>query len=140
MARLRAEIKRGFLRSLWRVAKPATKTVNDFLGDFQASCFQWVQSGRIIASTSGGGYSSSFAEASAALELTPTEVFALSEEFFTIYTFVMSSNPPADPAATGDDAEPIINAMLDDDRMQTVRYVHPDNAGLRFPYGASSLS
>ena len=125
MARLRAEIKRGFLRSLWRTAKADSKTVAEMLDAFQAECFGWVKSGRIVANTSGGGYSTAFAELSAGLDLSPLEVFALSEEFFAVQTDTLA----ASSSLTGDD---LINGMMADDRMQGIREYHVDDSLLRF--------
>lgn len=126
MVRLRGVIKRGFLRSLWRAAKPSALSVAEMLAAFQDSGFQWVKSGRLVLSTSGGGYSSSFTATETVRELTQEEVFALSEEFFAIYEDCQALSPaPAD-----DDA--MILAMLADDRMQTVRQEMLDVTGLRF--------
>lgn len=96
------------------------------LGAFQDQGFQWVKSGRLVLSTSGGGYSSSFTPTEAIRELTQEEVFALSEEFFAIYEDCKALSP----APTSDEA--MILAMLADDRLQTVRQEMLDITGLRF--------
>lgn len=131
MARLRAEIKRGFLRSLWRAAsKAGGVTVKEMLEGFQDGGFQWIRTGRVVLSTAGGGYSSAFNPVSDTRELTEAEVFAFSEELFSVYAQVLSDNPALSP---DNDGQAIIDAMLADDRMWGVREVMHDHSLLRFP-------
>ena len=104
---------------------------------FQLQTSQWVQSGRLVMSTAGGGYSSSFSGFETVAELTPIELFAFSEELFSIYTdqmaaAVIAGTPLTDDGASGSDA--VITAMLADDRMQRVTQEMLDITGLRF-YG-----
>jgi uncharacterized protein YidB (DUF937 family) len=138
MVRLRSEIKRGFLRSLWRAASVTDGvSLNDVLDGFQNAGFGWVKSGRIVISTAGGGYSSSFNATQAISELSQEEVFAFSEELYTIRDSAVAALTAAGtvPAAQTDDL--IVAAMLLDDRMAGAREEMNDYTSLRFGYGTN---
>lgn len=108
MARLRTEIKRAFLRSLWRAAKD-TRTLEVCLTDFQDTCFGWVKHGRIVANTSGGGYSTAYS-ALQGLEITPGEVLAFSEELIALR---LESVDALTTAGTATDDESVLAEMLE---------------------------
>jgi hypothetical protein len=135
VARLRAEIKRGFLRSLWRTASAATIPLAECLAAFQDRGFQWIRDGRIIINTAGGGYSTGFQANEVIRELTPEEVFALSEEFFGVYTDAQTTLSAAgqDP----NDDELAFATMMADDRLNASRVQMPDYTMLRWPSVAS---
>lgn len=104
---MRTEIKRAFLRSLWRAAKD-TRTLEVCLTDFQDTCFGWVKNGRIVANTSGGGYATAYS-ALQGLEITPVEVLALSEELIALRT---ESIDALTAAGSATDDESVLAEMI----------------------------
>jgi hypothetical protein len=131
MARLRAEIKRGFLRSLWRAASQAQIPLAECLSAFQDRGFQWIRDGRIIVNTAGGGYSTGFNVNEMWKELTPEEVFALSEEFFARLEEAQTTLTNSGLDATDDNL--LFQAIMVSDWMQTVRSFQGDYTVMRWP-------
>lgn len=133
MAILQAELKRGFLRSLYRAATSATPAVTliNALNAFQDAQFPLVKSGRLIVSTSGNAHGTSFKIPDSMFQLTQDQVFALSEEFIQTYTDAKANlilNGNATP--TDDD---IFAAMIAADNLQTIREYQNDYTATRFP-------
>lgn len=126
MARIAAELKRGFLRSILREAQAASPqiTLATALGLYQESQFSNTKSGRVIVSTGGNGKSVTFNMPQIGLQLMQDEIMALTEEFFAVYADalvtlgVAGTNPAGDPA--------IFAQMLLDDRMQTITEMRMD--------------
>ena len=134
MARIRAEIKRGFLRTLWRAAAKISASLDESLESFQDNLSEGVKTGRILISTSGGGYSTSFDSPFPSREITQEEIFAFSEEILAIRDDARTALTDAGADATDDGA--VVAQMLLDDRMQTVRSYMGDFTAIRFPtYG-----
>ena len=139
MARLRAEIKSGFLRSLWRAANPGGSNVvklDDVLAAFQDGGFAGVKGGKLTISTAGGGYSIAFRPPDPVAELTQEEVFAFSEELFKIRDRAkagLASN--GNPTPTDTD---VFNAMMADDALTTTTQRMVDYSLIRGPYGTNT--
>lgn len=105
-------------------------TLDECLSAFQDRGFQWLRDGRVVQNTSGGGYAASFTVADSLRELTQEEVFALSEEFFSIRDDVLAALT-AQGSATDD--ETVLSNMLVDDRMRGVRSTLGDFSLIKFP-------
>ncbi len=121
MAQLRAESKRGFLRYLWRKASASQAlTLKEALEAFADQSYEAVQTGRVIVSTSGGGYSTTF-DTPQLGRLTQEEAASLSEEFIARYE-------EAEEAGKESDAD-IVAEMLD--RLRPIRSVRSDFTALR---------
>ena len=127
MVRIQSEIKRGFLRSLWREGKAAAATLAETLNGFQDAQFSQIRTGQILISTSGGGYSTSLRIPNLSDQITNEQFTALAEEYQTIYGDVVTQigGSPTD--------DTIFAAMIADDRLQGVRSFMGDYTGLHFP-------
>lgn len=126
MARIAADIKRGFLRSILRDAQAASPqiTLAAALGAFQAAAYNNTKSGRVIVSTSGNGKSVTFNMPQIGLQLMQDELMALTEEYFAVYADALVSLNVAGTNPTGDPA--IFAQMLLDDRMQSITETRMD--------------
>lgn len=137
MAVLKSEIKRGFLRSLYRgtTVPPDTATLAEALATFQTNGFDALKSGRLVIASAGAGHQVSFALPMIGQQLAQDEVFALSEEFFAIYADASAGLTETNP---GDNDATIFAAMMADDRMASITEVRQDYSLLRYPsYGPS---
>src|ERR1044071_3626475 len=131
MAVLRAEIKRGFLRSLFRQSEANAVTLEAALGAFQDQGFKAIKAGKLVIASSGAGHSVQFAVPDAWRSFSQEEVFSLSEELFQVFDdakAMLIANGTAEP-----DDDSIYTAMTADDRLQTVTSLQKDNSPLRFP-------
>jgi len=143
MAAIQAEIKRGVLRSLYRMSKqgnpatltPAGATVGSslatFLDAFQDQNFAAVQSGRFIIATAGVGRSSTFQTPQIWQSFTPEQIFSLAEELEAVYADAKTTLATAGNNSPTDDQ--IFNVMMDDDRLQTITWTQKDYSTLRWP-------
>lgn len=135
MARLRAELKRGILRKLWRAARDTGLTLNQCLEAFQDNGYDAIQSGRLLISSAGNNLSASFAVPGASTEINQADFFAFSEELFSIRDDTITA---LTAAGSPTDDESVVASMFNDDRMQTVRGYMGDYSGIRYPtYGVN---
>ena len=131
MAQIRAEIKRGFLRSLYRQAKLNAQALSDALDAFQDHGFMALKSGRLLVSSSGNGHSSTFQLPTQWQQFTPDEVFSLSEELEQVYADAITTLNTNGNATPNDDQ--IFAVMIDDDRLADIDSVGRDYSLLRWP-------
>src|SRR6266705_4856627 len=87
MARIVAEIKRGFLRTLFRQAQATGPTpLEDALNAFQDGGFEGIKTGRLVTAHAGAGKSVTFQLPQIWQTFTQEEIFSLSEELQAVYT------------------------------------------------------
>lgn len=141
MADVKAEIKRGFLRSLYRLVQYGTQTnpvtgqpvatLADVLNAFQDGGFSAIKSGRLIIQTAGAGHSVSYQPPDVARSFTQDQVFSLSEELQQVYAdAIVTLSGQSVPSPT--DLQ-IFNVMIADDRLTTIKDVQRDFTTLRWP-------
>jgi hypothetical protein len=102
VARIPSEVKRAFLRTLYRsFAKGDKPSLEDAILDFTEDRVTAIKGGQITASVSGNGYSASYmVPVPGSLSgFSMVEVTALGEELATVY-----DEAKADLTATGGDA------------------------------------
>lgn len=135
MRYLRANTKRAILRQIVENnAVQGGQSVWSALLAFQTSInTPSFAQGRVLAATSGNGQSASWEAQMLGREYTPENVFALSEEFFDIYTAALANNASLADDATEASSRAIFNAMLADDRLQPVTRRGADFTLLNFP-------
>src|SRR5262245_60523125 len=124
MALIRAEIKRGCLRSLFRQAQAAATTLQVALDAFQDGGFKAIKSGKIVIATAGAGHSTQFAVPDQWRSFSQEEIFSLTEELEQVYSdskAQLIANGNTDP-----DDQTIFDAMMADDRLQTVTRTQTD--------------
>jgi hypothetical protein len=120
VANVQAQIKRGFLRQLYE-ACPDAISFRDALLAFQAAGFTAIKSGRLVVSSSGGGFSTSFEIPQGGRQFSQEQVFALSEEFISIF----------DDNVVADDDAATFAAMMNDERLQAVTSHYHDFSSIR---------
>lgn len=118
MVTIQASIRRGFLRALYRSGALAGASLAETLEAFQVNGFGAVKTGRLVVTYSGSGQSTSFELPSVGRGFTQDQVFGLSEEFLQIYADTVSALGII-PQGTDNDLA-IFNAMMADDRMQSI--------------------
>ncbi len=131
MAYIQAEIKRAFLRSIYRKIKDSAVFLEDGLSAFQDQGVDALKSGREINATSGGGHSVSFVLPTYGKQVTAEQVIALSEEFLTIYAEAVANlqaaTPSFNPRADDDTSElAVFNMMIASDQLSTMRHRYSD--------------
>ena len=142
MVYISSEKKSGTLRTLWRQGSTKAMLLIDILNAFQDTDFSFIQTGRVIVNSSGGGYSSGFNGLQIGAELKQDEWFALSEMFQQMY--IDAQTTLNIQGESGDVGQPnygglIFACMQADDRMQPVTRARDDFTGLRFPtYGPTT--
>lgn len=142
MALIQAEIKRGFLRSLYRAACGAAQNPDNVgllkpaLEAFQDSGFAALKSGKLLFATSAAGKNVQFQAPPIGAQFTQEQVFALTEEFLAVYDSALitlsaaSINNPTDAQ--------IFQCMLADDRINAVRSYMVDFTLGRFPWNSAT--
>ncbi len=131
MVRLTAEVKRGFLNSLYIQAQSAAVPLQDALNSFLVNSFGSVQTGRLIVSHASAGKSTVFQVPRMDQYLSQEEVFGLAQELtecftdagVTITNWSSVQRPPVTPDLS--DAN-IFATMMMDDRLQDINRVCPD--------------
>lgn len=135
MVHIQAIKRLGQLRQILLVGAVATSsTCFDALLSFQSAVNeQNFQRGRQYVSTSGNGQHASYAMVGSGAQWTQENVFAMSEEFFSILADTLAANPTlVDDGSKGSQLA-IFNAMAADDRLQTVNRRGMDSTLLGFP-------
>lgn len=132
MAYLQAQLKRGFLNSLYRQGAKAGLPLLESLTAFQDNGFAAISTGRLIGSTSGNGKSVSFIMPPVGKQFSEEQVFILSQELLEVYANALVTLAISQPQDNTHDAS-IIATMLADDSLQTVRSMMYDFTALRFP-------
>ncbi len=131
MAQLKAEIKRGFLRSLYRQVSKSATPLSDALDSFQDQGFCALKSGRLVLSSQGNGHATTFQVPTSWQNFTEEEVFSLSEELQQVFDDAMVTVASAGGDNT-DDAQ-LFDAMMADYRLQTVTESYTDHTVSRWP-------
>lgn len=134
MAQLKAEIKRGFLRSLYRADITTNGTNSNLfnaLGAFQDSGFSAVKSGRLVINHTGAGKATTLATPDAWRSFSQEECFSLSEELIQVYTDVQATLI-SDGTNTPTDLQ-MLNTMLADDRLQSITRTERDYTLINYP-------
>jgi len=145
VAAIKAELKRGFLNSLWRQCQvangagsgsggPPAFGLIDFLNSFQDAGFSRVKSGRVLTVTTGAGHSATFAPWNVLRSFTEEEVFSLSQELLETYQAAILSLSLDTPPVTQPTDNQIFAAMMAADNLQTVTSLQHDYLTIRFPY------
>lgn len=116
MAQLSGLLKRGILDSLW-TSLPGGVSLEDAIRAFKNARWSDVQGGRLILSTSGGGYSVSFAGADTYRRISPDMFLELGQELLEVRRDTLAALTAAG-AATDD--ESLFQSMLEDDRLYGV--------------------
>jgi hypothetical protein len=148
MVRIQSEIKRAILRSLWRAAQSAALPLLTALEGFQNTGWSTLQSGQILVSGSGAGYSSSLKVPNVATDqITQENFLALSEAFLNVYyQAVFDLLKSASPSDTTEAIYALMQAgsysltdqqifasMIESDYMQGIREQLGDWTGLNIP-------
>lgn len=136
MVFIQSEIKRGFLRQIAYNAKQNAIRLYPALMAYQAQGFAALSGGRLVVSTGGGGFNTSFEIPAIGKQFTQDQVFALSEFLISLYDAAVYNILRDDPEfnvnyETADDT--ILAFMLASDSMQSVRAIGNDYTGLNFP-------
>ena len=142
MAGIQAEIKRGFLRSLYRQVTtalastspggaPQALTLQRALDAFQDQGFSALQRGRIIIKASGAGRNTELAVPDAIQSFTQEQVFSLTEEFEQVYADALVNLANAGNKSPTD--AQIFSVMIADDRLATITSVQKDYTLMRWP-------
>ena len=135
MVQVPSELKRLFLQSIFDQLGGGISLL-DALKAFSLAQFTQLQSGRLIVSTAGGGYSTTLKMPGSG-RFEQDQVGAMAQQFREIYSDVISNALVAIPPVTlntdGTDDATILASMLADDRMQGVRTSMIDVTGLRYP-------
>ena len=129
MAQIRAQLKRSFLRSLWRQAQRDGVTLPQALDTWQEQLFPQVKKGRQISSAAAAGASTQFSAPRFEF-LNADSAMELSEELIVVYEDCLAAATTA-AADTGDAA--IFTRMMLDDRLQTISQQYDDFTLLRTP-------
>lgn len=142
MAVLAAELKRGYLRVLYRAASTTVPVVTLLaaLNTFQDNCYQSVKAGRLLIGSAGNGHSSTFKAPDPAFQLNPMELFSLSEEYMAIYTAAVANLAVQTPPIASPTDLQIFNEMMSLDSMQTIREYQNDYTALRFSTAGPGLN
>ena len=115
-------------------AIPDKLKVREALLAFQVAIYSpSFKQGRVVASTSGNGQSSSFEIGLQGKEYTQDNVFGLSEEFFDILDDTLENTPGLVDDATEVGSRAVLAAMKCDDRLQSVNRKGTDFTLLGFP-------
>jgi len=122
VAQLSALLKRSILDEVWNAASD-TLTLEDAIRAFKSARWADVQAGRLILSTSGGGYSVSFAGAEAYSRIAPDLFLELGQEFLEIRTDTIATLTAAGSAT---DDEAVFATMLTDERLWGMNQIRPD--------------
>lgn len=136
MVDLQSEIKRGFLRSLYRSTLDTSQTLGSVLNAFQSQGFTALKTGRLMTSTSGGGYSVSFDAPGIGRQFTQDVIFALSEMLLSVYDSAVAILFADDSNFDADDSDnnlEIFNQMMAMDAMQGVSQWINDYTLTRWP-------
>lgn len=133
MVYLQAAIKKAFLRCIWNSGQNTALTLLDMLTAFQMNGFSAIKTGRLITSTSGGGYSTSFQAPAIAAQFKQEQVFALSEEFFGLYYNAINTLSQEIPPVTSPSDEQIWDTMMESDALVGYRTVATDVTMIRYP-------
>jgi hypothetical protein len=133
VATIAAQIKRGFLNTLYRQATAGTQLI-DILNEFQDYCFSpELKRGRLIQSSSGNQHSTSFQQFSTAFQLSQEQIFSLSQELIEVYGDSVAGLQAATPPIPEPTDDQIAAAMLQDDRLTSIRAFQTDYTATRFP-------
>jgi hypothetical protein len=142
---IKAQVKRGLLQYLWDGVTLTTlandlglqglsapiSTLNDALMWYQRFVAVDIQSGKTSVGSSGVGSSVHYNPWNRDRAYTQEELFAASQELREVYadaiTTLSSSNLPTNDLS-------IFNAMMADDRMQTVTSTQRDYTIIRMPW------
>jgi len=119
VAQLSGLLKRSILDSLWHAA-PGGISIEDAIRGFKAARWDDIKGGSLILSTSGGGYSVSFASADTYRRISPDLFLELGQEFLEVLGDCQSSLG----ATASDDA--LFAEMLKDSRLWGTSCVFPD--------------
>ena len=133
MAQLQAQLKRGILDELWYAVPESTDKglLESAIRAFKSARFENIKTGLYISSTSGGGYSVSFAQPELFRQLGPDQFFMLGMEFLDILT---DAKATLSAAGTDDTDENLFQTMMADDRLQPgQRVMYGDYTMLRWP-------
>lgn len=134
---IQSELKRAYLRQALRDCADNAMSLGDSLNNFQVSVIAFLKGGRVMTSTSGGGYSTSWQMFMSGSQITQEQILSLSEFLLTCYEQVVAalSIDGSDPANNNT----IFQAMLQTDQMQSVTQVQNDYLLTRQPYGTGNF-
>ncbi len=121
MADISSELKRGFLRSIWRAANKAGVKLLAALEGFQSTKYESVKAGRIVIQDSSNGHSVTFSIPSIGSQLTSEQVFSLAEELIETYELVVIQMAAATPPVTGAADSIIFDAIMGADNLNQTR-------------------
>lgn len=131
MAEIQAEIKRGFLRSLYRQTSES-QSLQDVLDAYQTTLFTpSFQSGRMVSATSQAGHNVQFIPPAIGSQFTQDQVFSLSEELEQVYSDAIVNLSSAGTTSPTDSQ--IFSEMMGDPRLTTITDVQKDYTLLRWP-------